>query len=122
MDRVREFLEHVKQSGHANGKFLGLLNVLIGRTILGADGVAVSSGLTWRETARWLKKVRWKKEAARELGIDLAILPPRDRVRYWYLAIAQAQVDSPQAVRAGDELAKRLVKLGYKIGAGPRAV
>ncbi len=63
--------------------------------------------------------MRWKKEAARELGIDLAALPPRDRLRYWYLAIAQAQVDSPKAVRAGDELAKRLVKMGYKTSASP---
>jgi hypothetical protein len=116
MDRVREFLEHLKQSGLANGNLLGLLNLLIGQRIVRADGEAVSPGLTWRETAQWLKKVRWKKEAAGELGIDLASLPPRDRVRYWYLAIAQAEVDSPKAMRAGDVLAKRLAKLGYRTG------
>jgi hypothetical protein len=120
MDRVREFLEQLKQSGCAQGNLLGLLNLVIGRTIVRADGGPVSSGLTWRETARWLKKVRWKKEAARELGIEPANLPPRDRVRYWYQAISQAEIDSPRAVRAGDDLARRMAKLGYRTGTGPR--
>ena len=63
MDRVREFLEFVKTSNLAEGNFHGLLHVLIGRRITKADGTFVSAGLTWREVASWLKKVRWKKEA-----------------------------------------------------------
>ena len=48
MDRLREFLEAVRQHGYARGNFLGLLHVLIGRRIARADGTLVSGGLTWK--------------------------------------------------------------------------
>src|SRR5262249_45026015 len=112
---MREFLDDLKEKGLARGNFLGLLHVLIGRRIEKADGTIISVGQTWRETAAWLKKARWDKEAARELGIYLAALPPRDRQRYWYAAITQAKVDSPAAVEAGDKLAKSLSEAGYVV-------
>lgn len=120
MDRVREFLDDLKQHGYGQGHFLGLLNVLIGRSIGRADGPVLSSGLTWRESAALLKKVRWERDAVRELGQDPAELPPRERERYWYVAIARAQVDSPQATEAGDRLAERLRGAGYVIGPAPK--
>jgi hypothetical protein len=120
MDRLRDFLSELKRQGLAAGHFLGLLHVLIGRQISLADGTSVSSGVTWRELAALLKKTRWDRETVRELGLDPKALPPRDRQRFWYTAIAQAKVDSDQAVRAGDELAKRLEGLGYKVGPAPR--
>ena len=119
MDRVRQFLDDLQQRGLARGNFLGLLNLLIGRPITGRDGSLVSSGLSWRELAAQLKKVRWDKNAIRDLGVDPATLPPRDRQRYWYAAITQAQVDSPRAAQAGDQLAKRLRTAGYEVGPGP---
>lgn len=112
---MREFLDDLKQKGYAQGNFLGLLNVLIGRRIEKADGTVISQGLTWRELASWLKKVRWDKDAVRELGLDPDKLPPRDRERYWYSAIAQAHVDSPQAKAAGDKLAAVLTQAGYVV-------
>jgi hypothetical protein len=112
---MREFLDDLKQHGHAQGNFLGLLNVLIGRRVEKADGTVISIGLTWRETAAWLKKIRWEKDAVRELGLEFADLPPRDRERYWYHAIAQAQVDSKEAIAAGDRLATALAKVGYVV-------
>jgi hypothetical protein len=115
---MREFLDDLKQQDLARGNLLGLLHVLIGRRIEKADGTLVSVGLTWREAAAWLKKVRWDKEAVRELGIDLSSLPPRDRERYWYTAIARAHVDSPQAVEAGDRLAQAIATAGYVINKG----
>jgi hypothetical protein len=120
MDRLREFLETVKQRGQARGKFRGLLHVLIGRRITHADGTPVSAGLTWREAAALLKRVRWDREAVRELGLDPAALPPRNRQRYWYSAIAQAHVDSEAAVRAGDRLAEALGPAGYQVSPAPR--
>ena len=110
---MREFLEDLMQQGHAAGNLRGLFHVLIGRRIEKADGTLISVGLTWREAAALLKKVRWDKDAVRELGIDPATLPPRDRERYWYLAITQAKVGSPEAKEAGDQFAKVLAKAGY---------
>lgn len=112
---MREFLDDLKDKGLAQGNFLGLLHVLIGRRIEKADGTLISVGLTWREAAGWLKKVRWDKEAVRELGIDPAGLPPRDRERYWYTAIARARVDSPEAVAAGGRLVEALAGMSYVV-------
>ena len=121
MDRVRQLLDDVKTRGLAQGNFLGLLNVLIGRRITLADGTPVSAGVTYRELAAQLKRVRWEREAAAELGVDPAALPPRDRERYWYQAIVQARVDSPQASAAGDRLAEQLRAASSDIGPAPGA-
>ena len=116
---MREFLDDLKQHGHAQGNFLGLLNVLIGHRIEKADGTVVSVGLTWRQTADWLKKVRWEKDAVRELGLDPADLAPRDRERYWYTAIARAGIDSPQALADAEQLVPLLKELDYIVGPAP---
>ncbi len=121
MDRLRQFLEAVRQHGAARGHFLALLHVLIGRRITLADGTPVSAGMNWRDAAALLKRVRWDREAVRELGLDPARLPPRDRARFWYTAIAQAQIDAPEARRAGDGLAGTVRGLGYVVGAAPGA-
>jgi hypothetical protein len=122
MDRLREFLEAVGSRGVARGNLRGLLNVLIGRRLTAADGAEVSAGLTWREAAALLKRVRWDREGVRELGLDPAALPPRDRQRYWYSAIAQAGVSTPAAGEAGDQLVEPLRELGYVVGPAPRAM
>src|SRR5262245_7195668 len=116
---VRDFLDDLQKSHDARGNFLGLLHILIGRRITHADGSVISSGQTWRKAADLLKTVRWDPDAVRELGIDPATLPPRDRQRYWYLAIAQAQVGSDAAIKAGDKLAAALAKSGYTVGPAP---
>jgi hypothetical protein len=79
MDRLRQFLEAVRKQGTATGHFRGLLHLLIGRRISLPEGEVVSGGMTWRELAGLLKKVRWDREAVQELGLDPAALPPRDR-------------------------------------------
>ena len=76
MGGLYEFLADLKQRGQAAGQFLGLLNILIGRRLQKEDGSPISSGVTWRELSVLLKKVRWEKEAVRDLGIDPAGLPP----------------------------------------------
>jgi hypothetical protein len=89
---------------------------MIGRKIRRMDGdVVVSSGLTWRDLAGWLKKVRWDPDAVRELGVDPKELPPRDRQRYWYAAIMQAKVTSPAAVKAGEQFIEAIRELGYEV-------
>ena len=115
MDRVHALLDQLKRRGIPQGDFLGLLHVLIGRHVVNQEGASVCHGLTWRELSAWLKKVRWPPEAAAELGLDATQLPPRDRQRYWYSAIVQAHVDSPEAIQAGERVAAMLAKLGYRV-------
>jgi hypothetical protein len=122
MDALPTLLEELKLGGQAQGNFLGFLHVLIGRKITRqSDSVVISAGMSWRDLANWLKKVRWDPEAVTELGLEAEDLPPRDRQRYWYSAIAHARVDSPEAVKAGDRFAAALHKLGYAIGPPPHA-
>jgi hypothetical protein len=119
MDGLRELLMELKDRGLAQGNFLGLLNVFIGRHIEAASGEVLSAGLNWREMAELLKRVRWEKSAVRELGIEPANLPPRDRARYWYQAVLRARLHSEDANAAGDRLATSLESLGYRVGASP---
>jgi hypothetical protein len=119
MDVLCEFLTDLQRHSYARGNFLGLLNVLIGRQICAADGSIISKGLTWRELADLLRRARWDREAARQLGLDPAALPPRNRQRFWFAAIAQAGVDSARATEAGNRLAEILRSAGYDVGPPP---
>ena len=121
MERLRELLELLRTQGTARGNLLGLLHVLIGRRITTQDGTLVSAGVTWRELASLLKRIRWEPEAVREIGLDPTNLPVRDRQRYWYTAIAQAGVDRPEAAKHGDRLSAALQKLGYVVSPAPGA-
>jgi hypothetical protein len=119
MDGVQTLLDEVRQHGLAEGNFRGLLHVLIGRRVTKADGTLVSPGLTWRDLAGRLKAVRWDKDAVREIGLNPADLPPRDRQRFWYTAIAHAQVDASAAIEAGNRFAVKLATLGYVVSPPP---
>jgi hypothetical protein len=121
MDGLRELLMDLRRHGLARGNFRGLLNVFVGRRIETESGQVLCSGLTFREMAELLKRVRWEKAAAGELGVDAANLPPRDRVRYWYLSMARAQIDSEEASKDGDRLVEVLRARGYKVGPPPKA-
>lgn len=115
MASPRELLEAVRDKGVAAGHFRGLLYVLVARRVSTTDGEAVSAGMTWRDLSALLKKVRWDREAVRELGIDPAELPPRDREKYWYLAIGRAGLSSPEASQDADALTAPLRELGYVV-------
>ena len=119
MDGLETLLNEISKQGLAAGELRGLLHILIGRTIARDTGDRVSAGLTWRAAADLLKRVRWDVEAVRELGIEPDALPARDRQRYWFSAIAQAQVEAPEAVASGDRLAEKLKSIGYVVGPAP---
>jgi hypothetical protein len=119
MDSLRDLLEAVRAREVVRGRFRGLLHILVGRRITAVDGTLVSSGMTWRDLAAVLKRLRWDREAVREMELDPANLPPRDRERFWYTAIARAGIDSPQAVAEADQLVKPLQELGYIVGPAP---
>ncbi len=121
MEPLREFLNAVRHHGTARGQLLGLLHIVIGRRITRTDGTPVSGGMTWRELAAVLKQLRWDREAVRELELDPADLPPRDRERFWYTAVAKAGVASAAARTAGDRLVGPLKALGYVVGPAPGA-
>src|SRR5258708_5374014 len=83
MDALGTLLAELKKSGRPEGNFLGFLHVLIGRSLTRLDDkFVVSKGMTWRDLAGWLKKVRWDPEAVREQSLEPDSLPPRDRQRY----------------------------------------
>jgi hypothetical protein len=119
MDSLRELLEAVRKHDLARGQFAGLLHLLVGRRIARADGTLISSGTSWRDLAALLKRLRWDREFVRELGIDPATLPPRDRQRFWYLAIARGGIDSAEASAAADRLVEPLQTLGFVVGPAP---
>ena len=121
MEGLREFLETVRQQQLVRGNLRALLHIVIGRRISRVDGTVVSAGVTWRILADLLRTIRWDKELVREVGLDPDDLPPRDRQRYWYAAIAAAKVDTLEARLLGDVYAVKLAPLGYIVSAAPGA-
>jgi hypothetical protein len=119
MDALMELLETTRTKQLARGRFRGFLHILIGRRIVGPGGEIVSAGMTFRDVATLLKKVRWDPDDVKELGIDPETLPPRDRQRYWFIAICQARVDGPSALAEADDVRPLLEAEGYKIGPSP---
>lgn len=119
MDAVTELFETIRAKKLSQGKFRGFLHVLIGRRVTGPAGEVVTSGMTFRDLAATLKKLRWEPEDVRELGIDPNSLPPRDRQRYWFMAICQARVDGETASSEADQLTKLLHAEGYKVSPAP---
>lgn len=119
MDSLGELLDAVRERDIVQGRFRGLLHILVGRRITRTDGTLVSAGMTWRDVSTLLKRLRWDREAVRELGIDHATLAPRDRERFWYAAIARAGIDTAEAVASAEELVPLLRELGYEIGPAP---
>jgi len=119
MDSLRELLEAVRERDVARGHFRGLLHLLVGRRVTRPDGTVVSSGMTWRDLSTLLKRLRWDREVVRELGLNPADLPPRDRERFWYMAIARAGIDTADAAADADRLIESLRKLGFEVGPAP---
>ena len=114
MDALPSLLDQIKKEDLARGRFQGFLQVLVGRRIA-REGKVLTPGQTWRDLAAYLKKARWDIEFVRELGLDPDALPPRDRERFWYAAIARARIDSDQARQAGDLFAELLRSMGYEV-------
>jgi hypothetical protein len=119
MDELRNMMATIEARGFAQGNLRGLLHVLIGRRITKRDGQLVSNGLTWRDAAALLKRVRWDRNTVNEFGLVPGALPPRDRERFWYVAIGRAAVDSPEALAAGNRLAQQMEDADYIVGPPP---
>lgn len=119
MDGLELLMSEIARHGLAAGELRGLFHVLIGRSIARSGGERFSTGLTWRAAAELLKHVRWDVEAVREIGLDPTILSPRDRQRFWFSAIAKAQVESAEAAASGDRLVEKLKSIGYVVTSPP---
>jgi hypothetical protein len=119
MEGLREFLERIRQAHLVRGHLRAILHIAIGRRISRTDGTVLSSGATWRQMSELLRLLRWDKELVREVGLNPADLPPRDRQRYWYAAIIAARVDSMDARELGDLFAPLVEPLGFVIGPAP---
>lgn len=119
MDQLRELLEKLRDPQLTKGHFLGVLHLLIGRTISKTDGTVVSRGFTWRELAQQLKELRFDKNLVKELELDPDSLSPKDRQKFWYSAIAAANVLSDKAVQSAEIIRQRLHPLGYTVSPPP---
>lgn len=122
MEGIRDLLALARDEGLAAARFRGLLHVAIGRKVTRPNGTVISSGITWRELATHLKELQFDRELARTFGADPATLAPRDRERFWYSAIAQAHVDTPEASAEADALAVELKKRGFIVGPNPAGI
>jgi hypothetical protein len=119
MDALHPLLEALRHQGLVAGHLRGLFHILIGRRITAADGTVISTGITWRELATFLKNERLEKELVEELNVDPEQLSPRDRERFWYSAIALAQPDSFESMKQADHLIAELKTLGFVVGPAP---
>lgn len=119
MADIRDLLETARDGNLAAAHLRGLLHVAIGRRVTTPDGTVVSAGVTWRELAGWLKLLRFDTDLVTQFGADPEALAPRDRNRFWYAAIASARVDSPEALTDAEQLAVKLVPLGFIVGPPP---
>ena len=115
MEGTKEFLELVVQHGLAKGHLRGVFHIAIGRRLTKADGTPLAGGVTWRELAAILKTVKFDRELVKELGADPETVAPRDREKFWYAAIALAQVDSHEARSQAERLAAKLERFGIRI-------
>jgi hypothetical protein len=119
MQGTLRVLELVRDQNLAAGHLRGLFHIVIGRRITDANGVVVSSGITWRQLAAMLKEAKYDKELVREFVADPESLSPKDREKFWYSAVALAQVDGPEAHTQADQLAQRLTAFGLFVGPPP---
>jgi hypothetical protein len=119
MEGLQEFLRAVHQHGLVAGHLRGLFHIAIGRRVTRADGTPVSAGVTWRELANLLKDLKYEKELVAEVGGNPEELSPRDRLRFWYSAIALARPDSAEARAQAETLAAAVKPFGYVIGPPP---
>lgn len=119
MDGLRQFLETIRQAQLVQGYLPAILHIAIGRKISRTDGTVLSAGATWRQLSELLRDIRWDKELVRELGLDPNDLPPRDRQRYWYVAIQAANVGSSEVRALADTYARHVARLGLVVGPAP---
>jgi len=119
MADIRDLLEAVRDTESARAHFRGLLHIAIGRRVTTPAGDAVSTGVTWRELAAWLKQLRFDTDLVKQYGADPDALAPRDRNRFWYSAIAMARVDSPEAFADAEILADSLQGMGFLVAPPP---
>ncbi len=119
MDGPRQVLELIRDRQMAGGRLRGVFHLLIGRTIAKDDGTVLSNGVTWRELSQWLKLLKFDRALVKELDADPESLSPKDREKFWYVAITLAKVDSDRARREADEVAALLKPLGFSAGGSP---
>ena len=105
MDGSRAVLELIRDRGLVAGRLRGFFHLVIGRTLSRGDGTILSTGVTWRELSQLLKLLKFDRDLVKELDADPDSISPKDREKFWYVAISLAKVDSAQARREAEELA-----------------
>jgi len=121
MDKLGHFVQLLESRKLLHAKLRGAFHVLVGRKIFDASGAEVSGGATWREVATLFKDLRIDPRLIVQLGLDPAVVSPRDRGRCWYAAIAAARPDSAEARAEAEQVIASLTPLGYRFGPAPAA-
>lgn len=114
MDDVATLLEWIRARDAARGRLRGFFHLLVGHTLKHGDKM-ISAGMNWRDLSKMLKLFKFDRELVRELGLDPDALPPKDREKYWYLAIAAAEISGDRARAEALELAAELAKIGIAV-------
>ena len=114
MDALDKFLLALKEDSICQGRFLGLIRLLVAYKIYDKNGDPVSLGVTFRTLAEKLKKARWDTSQINVLGINPKELPQRDRYRFWYVALVRSKVNDPAAIKEADDLANKIMNIGYQ--------
>ncbi len=119
MEGIREFLTAVHNAGLARDYLRAIMHIAIGRKITRTDGTVLSGGVTWRTLAGLLRVLKYDPKWAERFVQDRTVFAIRDRDRFWYAAIAQARVDSPEAIREAEQILPALRNLGFVVGPPP---
>lgn len=104
MDGPRTVLELIRDQRLAAGRLRGVFHLLIGRTLVRDDGTPLTTGVTWRQLATLLKLSKFDRDLVQELGSDPDAVSPKDREKFWYLAIGLAKVETARARQEADAL------------------
>ena len=121
MDGSRAVLELIRDRGLVAGRLRGFFHLVIGRALSRGDGTILSTGVTWRELSQLLKLLKFDRDLVKELDADPDSISPKDREKFWYVAISLAKVDSAQARLEAEELAGLLKPHGILVGSAPGA-
>jgi hypothetical protein len=112
MDGLSQLLITIRDEKLAVGRLAGLFHLLISDTIADQTGAIIGNGLTWRQLAQALKEARFDKGLVEEIGADPATLSPRNRERFWNIAIGLAMASGTGPAQA-EQLIRALKAHGY---------
>ena len=122
MEALATLLDHIKKQGLATGNVLGFFHVLIGRHMQrGRTAKSSPPACPRAKLYELAQEGPLGHQPGHRAEYEAEELPPKDRQRFWYGAIAKAGVDSAAAAKAGDLFGRKLEALGYQVSRRERS-